>query len=725
MQFQELSEKIKAYHPNPDLVLLEKAYNFAFKAHETQVRASGEPYFLHVFETALLACELKLDTDSVAAALLHDVIEDCSICEEELLKEFNPEISLIVQGVSKLTNIRFDSKEAKQAENFRKMLIAMAQDVRVVLVKLCDRLHNMRTIGHLPEVKRQRIALETQEIYAPIANRLGLYPVKSELEDLCLLHLRPEIYHQIDQSFEQSKTDRTNLINKTSETIKNVLAESGVSGKIYGRSKHYYSIWQKMERQGISFEEIHDLLAFRVIVPTLRSCYETLGIVHSAWKPVPGLFKDYIAMPKPNMYQSLHTTVVGLEGQRIEIQIRTPDMHRVAEEGVAAHWRYKEGENSKGFDLKWITDLVDTQAYLNSPDEFIQSVKAELFPDDIFVFTPNGDLIRLPFESCPIDFAYYVHTDIGNTTTGAKVNGQMVQLSHQLNNGDTVEIITNRNQNPRRDWLNFTKSSKARQKVRSFLKSSERARSLAFGTDLVMKELKTIGQNFKKLEKANKFTQVANAFGFQHQSDLFAEIGYGKIKVKDVLLKIFPHSEVTEKIHTEAEEEVTPLQRIFRKAATSKNSAPVKIAGMDQVLVRYARCCEPLSGDRIIGFITRGRGVSIHRKDCTQIMNCDPQRLIPVQWETDVEEQRKVRITLIASDRTGLLAAVSTAVSNCGVSILYSDTTVQQETRKALINFEIMVNNSEHLNKIRRAIEMVPGVIKVERVISKSGEASL
>lgn len=721
MDFQQLKEAITSYYPNPDLDLLERAYNFAFNAHKDQVRASGDPYFIHVFETALLACDIKLDVDSVASALLHDVIEDCGVKEDELIREFNPEIAGIVQGVSKLTNIRFDSKEAKQAENFRKMLIAMAQDIRVVLVKICDRLHNMRTLDFLPDRKRERIAQETQEIYAPIAHRLGLYVVKSELEDLCFKNLRPKLYDQIDQQFESSKTEQQKLIDQTVTAIKDILKKSGVSGQVSGRSKHYYSIWQKMERQSINFDEINDLLAFRVIVPSLRACYETLGIVHAAWKPVPGLFKDYIAMPKTNMYQSLHTTVIGPDGQRIEIQIRTLEMHRIAEEGVAAHWRYKEGDKSTEVDLKWIKELVDSQSYLSSPDDFLQSVKSELFPDEIFIFTPDGDLIRLPYSACPIDFAYYVHTDLGNTISGAKVNGQMVSLSSQLNNGDTVEIITSKSQTPKRDWLSYVKSNKARQKIRSFLKSEERAKSMSLGMDLLTKELRKYDLTLKKAAKGGELDRLLRSYDFKNEGDLHAEIGYGKLKPRDVVKKMYPNLDL-EKTEAQVKSGGGALSKILKKAvsANKKSRSAIKVAGMDDILIRYARCCTPLAGDRIVGYITRGRGISVHRRDCRQVLNYDPSRLVDVEWADEVDKETKVKIKLLTVNRMGLLAEVTNAVAQLDADIIYSETTVQQETNKASIIFEMLLKSSDQLDQIRRSIEMVPGVIKVERVAGKS-----
>lgn len=711
--FVRIEEALRKYHPSPDLPLVEKAYKFAENCHRTQVRASGEPYLNHVVETALLVCQLKLDVPSVVAALLHDSIEDCELNRDVLAKEFSGEVADIVEGVSKLTRIEFESREEKQAENFRKMLLAMAKDIRVILVKLADRLHNMRTLNFRAEDKRRRIATETQEIYAPIANRLGIHWLKSELEDLCFFYLRPELHSQISEFITKSAPEREAYVERVSKEIQKTLAEAGVSASVKGRGKHFYSIWQKMEEANVSFEEVYDLLGFRVIVPTVRACYETLGIVHSTWKPVPNRFKDYIAMPKPNMYQSLHTTVIGPNGQRIEIQIRTPDMNKIAEEGVAAHWRYKEGNANPAFDLQWVKELVETQQYLKNPDEFIQSVKGELYPEEVFVFTPKGDLIRLSFGSTPVDFAYAVHTDVGHRTTGARVNGQMVSLDHVLANGDTVEVVTSKTHVPSKDWLRFVKSSKAKQRVRAFLKAEEHSRSLAIGMEILTKDLRKVKLSLKKLEKDGSLLKVAQELGLRTEGELFVEVGYGKMSSSKVLAKILPDGvNVEEKL----KKQPSALERIFQRAArASRNKVGVKVTGADDMLVRFAKCCEPLPGDRIVGFITRGRGVTVHFADCAQVLDSDPMRRVEVGWDMEVKTPRRVRLTVHSQDQRGLLVSVTQAITIQGANI----TSAQIKTTdsgKAIQNFELAVEDAQQLERVKRAIEMIAGVIKVERV---------
>ena len=711
--FDKITEAVQSYHPSPNLELLKKAYDFATEKHKGQVRASGEPYITHVYETALLVCQLKLDTTSVAAALLHDTIEDCAVTTEELVENFGESVTEIVEGVTKLTRISFESQEVKQAENFRKMLIAMARDIRVILVKLCDRLHNMKTLEFVSESKQRRIAQETQDIYAPLANRLGIHWLKSELEDICLFYLRPEIYRLIDERFKGITDERNDYVERCVKEIKDTLEESGVSASVQGRFKHYASIWAKMERSNLSFEEVHDLIGFRVIVPTMRACYESLGIVHSHWKPVPGRFKDYVAMPKPNMYQSLHTTVIGTDGERMEIQIRTPDMHKVAEEGIAAHWKYKEGgRNESSFNLKWVRDLVETQQYLKNPDEFIQSVKGELFPEEVFVFTPKGDLIRLPFDATPIDFAYAVHTDVGHHTHGAKCNGQMVPLSHTLQNGDTVEVMTSRDHCPNKDWLTYVKSSKAKQRIRAFLKSEEHSRSLAIGSELLAKDLRKVKKSLKKLERSGELGRIAKELGLKGEGELFAQIGYGKISTSRVLAKVVPEgTDVEEKL----KEKESTLQKIFRKAAkASRQKVGVRVSGHDDILVRFAKCCEPLPGDRIVGFVSRGRGVTIHHADCAQVHKSDPMRQIEVTWDDNVSVSRRISLIIHSQDQMGLLANVTKAITELGANISSAHVNTTSYG-KAQNNFEISIGDSAQLDRIIRAIEMVPGVIRVER----------
>jgi GTP pyrophosphokinase len=713
MDFEGLSTEIKSYHPSPDLESVKRAYDFVAVHHKEQIRASGEPYINHLIETAFLVCKLKLDIPSVVAALLHDSVEDCAVTRDDIEKHFGPEVADIVEGVTKLTRIEFESKEEKQAESFRKMLLAMAKDIRVILVKLCDRLHNMRTLKFLPEEKQRAIARETQEIYAPLANRLGIHWLKSELEDLCLLYLRPELYKLIQENFDKTASERDKYIEDTTREILKALEETGISASIKGRSKHFYSTWQKMESNNLSFDEVHDILGFRVMVPTVRACYETLGVVHSKWKPIPNRFKDYIAMPKPNMYQSLHTTVIGPAGQRIEVQIRTPEMNRIAEEGIAAHWRYKEGDGSPAFDLKWVKELVETQQYLKNPDEFIQSVKGELFPEEVFVFTPKGDLIRLPFGATTVDFAYAVHSDVGHRTTGGRINGLMLPLSTTLQNGDTVEIITSRDGRPGKDWLRFVKSSKAKQRIRAFLKSQEHARSLAIGFEILSKDLRKVKLGLKKLEKEGKILEVAKSLNLRSEGDLYADVGYGKLGSTKVIARLLPEGvDVEEKLTREA----TALERIFERAArASRQKVGVKVSGLDDILVRFAKCCEPLPGDRIAGFITRGRGVTVHHADCAQVLTSDPMRRIDVRWDVNVQVPRRVKITVHSQDQMGLLATVTRALTDNGANI----NSAQVKTSgfgKALISFEITINDARQLEQIKRAIERVPGVIKVERV---------
>ncbi len=715
MQLQDVIAKVKSYHPSPDIASIEKAYEFAEKSHRGQVRASGEPYITHLVETAFLVAQLKLDIPSVEAALLHDTIEDCEVTAEEISTLFGQEVSEIVEGVTKLTRIGFESKEEKQAENFRKMLIAMAKDIRVVLVKLCDRLHNMRTIEHMPPDAQRRIAQETKDIYAPLANRLGIHWLKSDLEDLCLKALRPEVYKLIEENYVKRGSEWNSYIDDVCNTIKAKLEENGISGSVKGRAKHYFSIWKKMDESNLTFDEIYDVIGFRILVPTVRACYETLGILHSNWRPVPGRFKDYIAMPKPNMYQSLHTTVIGPGGQRIELQIRTPEMNRVAEEGIAAHWRYKEGQGSmeNSFDLQWVKDLVETQQYLKNPDEFIQSVKGELFPEEVFVFTPNGDLIRLTFKSTPVDFAYAVHTDLGHQTTGAKVNGQIVPLDYQLSNGDTVEIIRSKSHVPNKDWLNFVATGKAKQRIRAYLKLQERERSQQIGQEILSKDLRKVKQSVKKLESDGKLLKVAEQMGLKSIEDLFAEIGYGKISSAKVVAACLPEAvDIEEKL----KKQTTSLERIFERAArASRKKVGVAVNGIDDMLVRFAKCCEPLPGDRIVGFISRGRGVTVHLANCAQVMQSDPMRRIDVTWDSDVKTPRRVRVTVHSQDQMGVLANLTSAITTNGANIANAHVRTSSD-RKAVNSFEILVEDARQLENIIRALEMVPGVIKVERV---------
>lgn len=707
---------LMSYHPHVDRELIERAYKVATLCHFGQFRRSGEPYISHPIAVAKLACELKLDNASIASALLHDVVEDTPISNIDLKRHFGDDIAYIVEGVTKLTRIEFDSREEKQAESFRKLLIAMAKDIRVVMVKLCDRLHNMRTLEELSVEKRIRIALETKEIYAPIANRLGLQRFKGELEDLCLFHLRPELYQSIKTAFDATAPKREQLINNRCREISSVLLKNGIKSEVFGRVKHFYSIWQKIERSNVTFDEIHDLIGFRVIVGTVSNCYEALGVVHGFWTPIPGRFKDYIAMPKPNMYQSLHTSVVDGDGYRFEIQIRTAEMHRVAEEGIAAHWRYKEKDNfiSDSFDLAWVKELVETTQVQN-PDEFMQFVKTELFAHEVFVFTPKGDLIRLPFGSTPIDFAYSVHTDVGHRAIGSKVNGSICTLSHKLRNGDTVEILTQRDHGPSKDWLRFVKSSKAKQRIRSYLKAAERNTALELGEEMLTKELKRCKISVKggivgHLEK------VYQNLGYSSHSELLVDLGFGKLSVGKVLEKIMPPEQQPIKGVDIESFNNSPIDRIFARAAkNNRKSGGVIVAGFENVVIRFARCCEPLPGERIIGFITRGRGVSIHNAACAQVLSCDSQRLVPVRWEGCEHKPRKVKIFVYGHDRLKLLADISKTITDCGSNILQANCSVGNN-KKVNFVFELLVESIDQFEQVKRRLEGLDGVSKIGRL---------
>ncbi len=714
MSFEDLSKAILLYHPSPNLELVKKAYDFAKKKHKNQKRQNGEPYFIHVEETALLVCKIHLDENTICAALLHDVIEDQGVTREEIESEFNEEIADIVEGVTKLDKTNYHSREEAQAESFRKMLLAMAKDIRVILVKLCDRLHNMRTLNFCNEEHQIRIARETKDIYVPLANRLGIFWLKSELDDLCLLYLRPALYKKIEQELKLRKLQRNEYIETVTNKIKELLVQNGITAQVMGRIKNKASIATKMENKNLLLSEIRDTLGFRIIVGSVRECYETLGIIHSKWAPIPGRIKDYIAMPKPNMYQSLHTLVMGPLGKEIELQVRTKEMDDVAEEGIAAHWKYKEGEKSNGFDLQWIKSLVESQQYLKNPTEFIQSVKSELFPEDVFVFTPQGDLIRLPFESTPIDFAYAVHSDVGNTIIGAKANGGIVPLSYKLSNGDTVEVKCAKNQVPNPDWLFFVKSSKAKQRIRVFLRAEERARALVIGSDILSRELKKRNANMNQLSKSGKLLEVSQSIGFKSEGELFYQIGFGKVNLEDILQKLVPQT-TAEKDKEIIQEKESTLSKIFRKASeVSRKKVGIKINGLDNVVVGFAKCCDPLPGDKIVGFISRGRGIIVHHKDCPEVLRLDPMRKVDVHWDDEANTCKNVSISVYGSDRIGLLVDLTKVVSTNNANT-YKVVANVDEFKKARVDFELGITSSKQFEKIMKSLRKVEGVNRVER----------
>jgi GTP diphosphokinase / guanosine-3',5'-bis(diphosphate) 3'-diphosphatase len=708
-QLETLIEEIPKYQPGADLDVLERAYRFSAASHQGQQRASGEPYLSHPLEVANLLVDFKMDVTTVTAGLLHDVLEDTAATKADLEREFGGEIAELVDGVTKIGKLAFSSREERQAENFRKMLVAMARDLRVLMIKLADRLHNMRTLDYLPSDKAKKIAQETLDIYAPLAHRLGMAKVKAELEDLGLRTLNPADYVDLQKRVAKRRLERENDINQVIAILHRKLAEVGIDSQIRGRPKHFYSIWKKMHDQGREFDEIYDLTAVRVITASVRDCYGALGVIHSLWKPVPGRFKDFIAMPKVNMYQSLHTTVIGPKGDPVEIQIRTREMHRIAEEGIAAHWLYKErkaGKDKLDESLVWLRQLIETQQDTTDPREFMDTVRVDLFPDEVYVFTPKGDVKALPEGATPLDFAYAVHTKVGEHCVGAKVNAKLVPLRFTLRQGDIVEIVTSPNQHPSRDWLKIVKSTRARAKINQWLKVEERARSIELGREMFEREARKYRLNPTALLGGEEIKKAAADFGFAGPDDLMAAVGYGKSSVHQVLNKLAPNAllETPEK----------PKPSATRPAPVDG----VRIRGVDDLLVRFARCCNPLPGDPIVGFITRGRGLTVHARDCLTVAKSvlDRERLIDVEWDVEEPGKRPVRIAVyIGKDRPGLLSEITGAISARNGNITKAEVTVTDD-RRGINNFVVEVADLRQLQDIIAAIRDVRDVINVERV---------
>jgi guanosine-3',5'-bis(diphosphate) 3'-pyrophosphohydrolase len=705
-----LIEEVQKYQPGADLALVNRAYEFSAASHRGQQRASGEPYLSHPLEVANLLAGFRMDVTTVTAGLLHDVLEDTQATKDDLSREFGAEIAELVDGVTKLGKLAFSSREERQAENFRKMLVAMARDLRVLMIKLADRLHNMRTLDFLPPDKARKIAQETLDIYAPLAHRLGMAKVKAELEDLALRTLHPDAYVDLQRRVAKRRLEREADINQVIAIIERKLREVGIESQIRGRPKHFYSIWKKMHDQGREFDEIYDLTAVRVITGSVRDCYGALGVIHSLWKPVPGRFKDFIAMPKVNMYQSLHTTVIGPKGDPVEIQIRTWEMHKIAEEGIAAHWLYKEkkaGKDKLDESLLWLRQLMETQQDLKDPREFLDTVRVDLFPDEVYVFTPKGDVKALPEGATPIDFAFAVHTKVGEHCVGAKVNGKLVPLRYTLRQGDIIEIITSPNQHPSRDWLKIVKSTRARSKINQWLKVEERARSIELGRDLFEREAKKYRLNATALLGGDEAKKAAADLGFPGVDDMLASIGYGKSSVHQLLNKLAPGA---------------ALETVERpKTATTARPGPetgVRIRGVEDLLVRWAKCCNPLPGDHIVGFITRGRGLTVHTRDCLTVAKSvlDRERIINVEWDVEEPAKRPVRIAVyIGNDRPGLLSEITGAISSRNGNITKAEVTVTDD-RRGTNHFVVEVADLAQLQGIMSAIREVPDVVNVERV---------
>jgi GTP pyrophosphokinase len=709
-ELSTLIEEIPKYQPGADLALLERAYRFSEVSHQGQQRASGEPYLSHPLEVASLLVGFKMDVTTVTAGLLHDVLEDTAATKQDLEREFGKEIAELVDGVTKIGKLAFSSREERQAENFRKMLVAMARDLRVLMIKLADRLHNMRTLDYLPTERARKVAQETLDIYAPLAHRLGMAKVKAELEDLALRSLQPDDYLELQRRVAKRRLEREADINHAIAILEQKLSEVGIESQIRGRPKHFFSIWKKMHDQGREFDEIYDLTAVRVITNSVRDCYGTLGVVHSLWKPVPGRFKDFVAMPKVNMYQSLHTTVIGPKGDPVEIQIRTWEMHRIAEEGIAAHWLYKEKKSGKDRiddSLVWLRQLLENQQDTNDPAEFLDSVRVDLFPDEVYVFTPKGDVKALPEGSTPIDFAYAVHTKVGEHTVGSKVNGKLVPLRTPLRQGDIVEIVTSPNQHPSRDWLKIVKSSRARSKINQWLKVEERFRSIELGREMFEREAKKYRLNPTTLLGGDDFKKVAADLGYATADDLLAAVGYGKASAHQLLNRLAPAAMLE------------PLEQRPRPADTRpRTEQGVRIRGVEDLLVRFAKCCNPLPGDAIVGFITRGRGLTVHARDCLTVVKSvlDRERLISVEWDVEEPATRPVRIAVyIGRDRPGLLSEITGAISSRDGNITKAEVTVTDD-RRGINNFVVEVADLVQLQAIMGAIREVPDVINVERV---------
>ena len=720
LRLNDILDRVSGYHPDPDLDLIKKAYVYSAKVHQGQIRKSGEPYLIHPLEVAGILAEMHLDEASVVTGLLHDTIEDTLATKEEIAELFGPEIAELVDGVTKLSQFTAgNTQEEKQAENFRKMVVAMAKDIRVLLVKLADRTHNMRTLEHMNAEKQERIARETLDIYAPLANRLGIQWVKTELEELSFKYLRPSDYAELEKKVEARAQERDKFIAEVVGIIRGKLDEAGIQGEVYGRVKHLYSIWRKMQIQNIDFEQIHDVIAFRVIVQDVANCYETLGLIHSLWKPVPGRFKDFIAIPKPNMYQSLHTTVIGPRAERIEIQIRTQEMHKIAEEGVAAHWAYKEGKRGEAPSAKdaakfgWLRQLLEWQRDLTDPTEFLETVKVDLFADEVFVFTPKGDVKSLPRGATPLDFAYAVHSEVGEHTVGAKVNGKIVPLRSKLKNGDTVEILTSPTSHPSKDWLGFVKTSRAQTRIRSFIRQAEHKRSLEIGKELAERELRRYGLSLTKLTKGGELDQAATALGYKKGDDVLVALGYGKVGPHQILQHLVPAEKLAGP--APAEEPTSRLTELFRKVAR-RPTGGVRISGIDDVLVRYGKCCNPVPGDEIVGFITRGRGVTVHTRACDKTLTLDPLRRVDVSWDTRASEvKRPVSIKVVTDDRPGVLAQISKTISEAGMNISQA-TCRTTGLGRAVNTFEMSIGEVKQLRNVMRSIEGIEGVVSVERL---------
>jgi GTP pyrophosphokinase len=717
LRFNDIADRMLEYNPGVDLELLQRAYVFSAKVHEGQERLSGEPYLIHPLEVAGILVEMRMDDVSVAAGLLHDTLEDTLTTRDELVRLFGEQVAFLVDGVTKIAQIEFTSQRERQAENFRKMLIAMSKDIRILLIKLADRLHNMRTLNYLDEDTQTRIAQETVEIYVPLANRLGIHWLQQELQNLTFGVLQPQAAEELESQLAGGRGEREKYIEEVISSLATRLSQVGIRAEVTGRVKDLASVHAKMEAQGVGLDEIYDVIAFRVILSgTEEQCYSALGIIHSIWRPVPGRFKDYVALPKPNGYQSLHTVVIGAYGERMEVQIRTSDMHRSAEMGIAAHWKYKEGridsdaEDERRF--AWLRQLLEWQSELDDPHEFLDAVKVDLFPDQVFVFTPRGEVINLPSNATPVDFAYAIHSEVGHQCAGSRVNGKLVPLKTKLQDGDTVEIKTNSSQKPRKDWLDFVVSSKARSSIRQAIRQGGRERSHQLGRDILEREFRRRGMNLSQALKSGDLTELAKSEARQGTvEDLFAAVSYGKIAAGAIVRKLKGEAEPKAGRSLPVPNKLRGLFRRDRRPAPTG----IRVSGSPDVLVRFGGCCDPLPGDDIIGYVTRGRGVTIHLKDCSKVFELDRERRIVVQWDETTGDPRRIKIRVKSKDRPGILAKVTNTISAAGVNI-GAATITTDEGQAAVQSFEIFVKDATELNAIMKDITKLKGVINVKRI---------
>ncbi|PLS15624.1 (p)ppGpp synthetase [Bacillus sp. M6-12] len=722
---EQVVGRAKEYLPKSDADFIYKAFQFVEHAHKEQFRKSGEPYIIHPIQVAGILADLEMDPSTIAAGFLHDVVEDTEITLKQIEEAFSEEVAMLVDGVTKLGKIKYKSQEEQQAENHRKMFVAMAQDIRVILIKLADRLHNMRTLKHLPQEKQRRISNETLEIFAPLAHRLGISKIKWELEDTALRYLNPQQYYRIVNLMKKKRAEREQYLDEVIGEVRSQVNEVNIKAEISGRPKHIYSIYRKMALQNKQFSEIYDLLAVRIVVNNIKDCYAVLGIIHTCWKPMPGRFKDYIAMPKPNMYQSLHTTVIGPKGDPLEVQIRTFEMHRIAEFGIAAHWAYKEGKDSAQPSsledkLTWFREIIEFQDDATNAEEFMESLKIDLFSDMVFIFTPKGEVIELPAGSVPIDFAYRIHSEIGNKTIGAKVNGKMVTLDYKLKTGDIIEILTSKHSyGPSQDWLKLTQTSQAKNKIRQFFKKQRREENVEKGKEQVEKEIKNLDFDLKEVLTPENLKRVAEKFNFANEEDMYAAVGYNGITGLQVANRL------TEKLRKKKEQEQETnisesVSELKSFPNTKRRESGVRVHGIDNLLIRLSRCCNPVPGDEIVGFITKGRGVSVHRSDCPNVGGEESEsRLIPVEWEGGLNDRKEynVEIEINGYDRRGLLNEVLQAVNETKTNI--SAVSGKSDRNKmATINMSISIHNISHLHKVVERIKQITDIYSVRRIMN-------